>query len=170
MVEAAVSAHNRWPNKRHIVHFMQPHYPFIGQRGKQIDHRGFNDESVSDDTEISNVWERLAKGELSREAVWEAYAENLNLVLEHVSELLKSIGGKVVITSDHGNLVGDLTYPIPVRGYDHPGGVYVKQLVKVPWHIIDQGPRREIESKPPNDTKSASDNMIQDRLEALGYR
>lgn len=116
VVDATLDAYEQTPNKRLVAHFMQPHYPFIGELGKEIDHRGFSEESVEGKSEEKNVWQLLETGELNRNRVWEAYCENLDIVLEHVEDLLESLPGKTVITADHGNLVGERTYPLPVRG------------------------------------------------------
>jgi hypothetical protein len=61
-----------------------------------------------------------------------AYKENLRHVLKNVEDLLEIINGKTVITSDHGNLIGDRLSPIPVRGYGHPSGLRAPELVKDP--------------------------------------
>ena len=38
MAEATQRAHEEYPDKRIISHFLQPHYPFIGEQGRQIEH------------------------------------------------------------------------------------------------------------------------------------
>lgn len=69
-----------------------------------------------------NVWNQKFTGDLaiSREELWSMYVENLEYVLEHVEELLDAVPGKTVITSDHGNYVGERTSLIPIREYGHP--------------------------------------------------
>jgi len=167
--KATIEAHSEYPQKRLIAHFMQPHYPFLGELGHDIDHRGFTEESVKGDADAKNVWELVECGELSRSKVWEAYCENLEYVIEYVHYLLEDLTGKTVITADHGNLVGDRTFPIPVRGYDHPDGIHVKQLVKVPWFIPPHSTRRDITADPPVEVDRNTED-IESQLEALGYR
>jgi len=41
-------------------------------------------------------------------------------------------------------------------------------LTTVPWHVIDDGPRREVESAPP-EMESDPDGGVETRLKALGY-
>ncbi len=53
------------------------------------------------------IWARLRQGDVSDQRVWEAYRENLNLLFTHLRELLDTVDGKTVVTSDHGNLVAD---------------------------------------------------------------
>lgn len=171
VVESARTAAERFPNKRLIVHFMQPHYPFIGELGQEIDESGFSPDDA-EDIRGDPPWRRLryADPTLSENDVRMAYRENLRIVLESVEELLVALSGRTVITADHGNLIGDRLWPIPVRGYGHPRGLYVPGLVTVPWFIHDQGPRREVSADSPIKTRRLSDDQVEDRLEALGYR
>ena len=102
--------------------------------------------------------------------IWEAYRENLELVLPHVERLLDTIPGKTVVTSDHGNMIGESSFPVPVREYGHPDGIYTPELVTVPWHVYTNGERREITTQEREQTsESESSSDISDRLEALGY-
>lgn len=171
VVKAAQNAYNEFPNKRIIVHFMQPHYPFIGKTGQQIEARGWK---KNDDTlEGNSIWGHLRNGteNIDLSVVWKAYLENLDIVLSHVSSLLDTIPGKTVISADHGNLVGERLFPLPTKKkYGHPYGVYTEALVKVPWFIIETEHRREINSDHPIEQQTKSDEVIEDRLQALGYK
>jgi hypothetical protein len=171
VVEAAQEAHAAYPNKRLIIHFMQPHIPFIGDVGQEIAGTGWS----TDNTEESkkSVWSHLRSGNetIDIDTVWKAYNENLDIVLSHVTSLLRSVSGKTVISADHGNFVGEQPLPIPTkRMYGHPYGVYVPELVRVPWFIIESGERREIHSDPPVASESQSEETIEKRLQALGYK
>jgi hypothetical protein len=174
VVEAAVDAHERFPNKRLIVHFMQPHFPFIGETGRQISAKGWStgrDSVVSGET----VWQQL-RGEgdsptPNLDLVWTAYRENLDIVLSHVQRLLTAIDGKTVLSSDHGNMVGERLHPIPSRRkYGHYYAVYSPELLKVPWHVIESEERRKVVSEAPIDQEQQTDTVIEERLDALGYR
>jgi hypothetical protein len=162
VVNAARRTHETFPNKRIIVHFMQPHYPFIGEYGQQI----------QEGLEGRSVWRPLQKGEidLDLDQVWRAYNENLGVVLSHLEELIKELDGKTVISADHGNMVGERQGPIPTwRLYGHYWGIYSPELVNVPWFVCDYDGRREIQADAPEAVESKSDEVVQDRLEALGY-
>jgi len=109
--------------------------------------------------------------------VWEAYNENLDIVLTEIEALLDELDGKSVITADHGNLVGERLGPVPTRRkYGHPYGVHTEELVKVPWFILEgetrREIRREIRSEPAieSDDENISETELEDQLEALGYR
>jgi hypothetical protein len=172
VAEAARKAHEQYPDKRLIVHFMQPHAPFIGPLGREMVGGGWTiDQDVDDDP---GIWNRLRDGEdVPLERVWEAYKENLDIVLEEVEPLLSDLNGKSVITADHGNLVGERLSPIPTRRkYGHPYGVHAEELVKVPWFVVQGNNRREVSTDSPveSDDESVSGKELEDRLEALGYR
>ena len=170
MVTAVQRAHERYPNKRLIAHFMQPHFPFIGDAGRRLEHGGIERPSVGGGDSKRHVWGSLGHGRISGEDVWTAYRENLDIVLPHVDALLTSIPGKSVVTSDHGNLLGEWTHPLPVRGYGHPRGLNVPELREVPWLVVEGSERRSVVAEPPIDEASPSEHVIEDRLKALGYR
>lgn len=184
VVGAAKDARERFPDKRLIVHFMQPHYPFIGELGREIDARGWRvdastgaggdggDGDGGGDAPGDSVWQRLRRGDdLDLDRVRRAYRENLDVVLEHVETLLGSLSGRTVVSADHGNLVGERFRPIPSRRkYGHPYGVYLPELVRVPWFVVEAGDRPTIRADPPLDRQSPSEGDVEDRLRALGYR
>jgi hypothetical protein len=163
MKKYTLGANKEYPNKRIIAHFMQPHYPFVNS--------GFDDDKghLTGDKK-SNIWLKLAKGEssLSRSEVWAAYISNLELVLPTVEELIEIFDGKTIVTSDHGNLVGEEIGPIPTVGWGHPSGLYVNKLVQVPWHIYEQG-EKEIIPGDISTVEQIDENKVRDRLENLGY-
>ncbi len=170
--QAARRAHEQYPNKRLIIHFMQPHTSFIGNRGRELDAGGWlMDDNVE---EGPGIWNLLRDGkDIPLETVWEAYNENLDLVLSEVEPLLDDLNGKSVITADHGNLVGERLGPIPTRQkYGHPYGVYTEELVKVPWFIVEGETRREVSADSPikENSDSIPETELEDKLEALGYR
>lgn len=177
VVDAAIDAHQEHPQKRLIVHFMQPHTPFIGETGRELGMGGWNPDQETAGLDGDTIWQYLRrhppnseKG-IDLEMVWDAYNENLDIVLEHVETLLEELDGTTVITADHGNLVGERLSPIPTkRMYGHPYGVYHPNLVKVPWLRIDGDERRDVVAEPPRSTETADENVTEERLEALGYR
>lgn len=172
VAQAAREAHKQYPNKRLIVHFMQPHAPFIGKLGREMVGGGWTmDRNVEDEP---GIWNRLRNGEdVPLDTVWDAYRENLDVALSEVEPLLEDLDSKSVVTADHGNLVGERLSPIPTRRkYGHPYGVHAEELVKVPWFVAEGNNRREVSSDSPveSDAGSVTDEELGDRLEALGYR
>lgn len=171
VAQAAVDAHETYPDKRLIVHFMQPHTPFIGERGRRMVGGGWTmDRDVEEEP---GIWHQLRDGtaDVDLETVWEAYTENLDLVLDEAVDLLEALDGKSVLTADHGNFVGERLSPIPSRRkYGHPYGVHAEELVKVPWFVIEGESRREVQPDPPVERERISEETVDERLEALGYR
>ncbi len=171
MVEQTRSAFEEYPDKRIITHFMQPHFPFIGEKGRQFGHAGIEMQLDADEhSEEPHPWNALLHGETDNEAeIIEAYVENLNVTLPHVERLVEELPGKSVITADHGNLIGERTYPIPIRTFGHPGGLHKRELIEVPWAEIDADERREVRAEPPETSDEMTDEVIEDRLRNLGY-
>ncbi|QPV63225.1 hypothetical protein I7X12_00920 [Halosimplex litoreum] len=170
MAEYALETAERYPNKRLIVHFMQPHYPFVGS-GLALDK-----ETVPDPEEIeTDVWHEMMRerASITREEITEAYHRNFDVVQPHVRELLDELSGKSVVTSDHGNMLGERARPIPIREWGHPDGVYTPELVTVPWLEYESGPRREVVAEAPIDETegddAVEDDVVTERLRNLGY-
>ncbi|ELZ23103.1 hypothetical protein C475_15679, partial [Halosimplex carlsbadense 2-9-1] len=90
-----------------------------------------------------------------------------------VKELLGELSGKTVVTSDHGNMLGERARPIPIREWGHPDGVYTPELVTVPWLEYESGPRREVVAEAPVDETESGDavedDVVAERLRNLGY-
>lgn len=158
VLEAAIQAHEDYPNKRVIVHFMQPHGPFLSEFGR-------------------TVWENLeyCRGQyapeprVSRDELRRAYRENLQYVLERVETLLDEIEGRTVISADHGELLGERQRPIPIRGYEHKRHLYLPGLREVPWHAVESGDRRRVVAEAPVRRDRVDSETVGDRLSALGY-
>ncbi len=130
LIRDAETAKKLFPDKRLVVHFMQPHHPFVNSNG--FEQEGISQKLNKDKTEINNqVWRRLERDEVGIEGVWHAYQENLKYFFQESEDFLASLDGKTVITSDHGNAVGESTF------YGHPGGIETKELKEVPWDVIE---------------------------------
>jgi len=164
VVEAALSAHERYPDKRLWVHFVQPHIPFIGETGRSISQPSFQGGVLSKGVaKKPGVWAQLERGELAVETALQAYRENIELVLPHAMTLVEQIKGKSVITSDHGNGFGEWGI------YGHDPYRHIPELITVPWVEFD-GERRTIRStENPCSSKDLSKEMTQKRLRDLGY-
>jgi hypothetical protein len=114
--DAAIEAYETYPDKRLIIHFMQPHGPFVGSdiKGHQA-----NDE-----------------------AYWRAYEQNLEHVLSFVADIVDAVPGKTVVTADHGQIhLSGLKDRLGIGG--HKPRLRFPGLVNVPWATIE-GERRDI--------------------------
>ncbi len=160
---------SKYENKRIISHFIQPHYPFIDSNTE------FDKGQVDDPTNDVSFWRKKLMGELesiSDDLIWEAYTENLDTALPHVEKLVSEIRGKTVVTADHGNMVGERSFPIPIKEYGHPASLYTEKLTKVPWVVFESSDRKEISG---SEGQGKTDNqitgsVIEDRLKNLGYK
>jgi hypothetical protein len=154
---AARDADEHYPDKRLVVHFMQPHWPYLGPTGEKFKQGPFH--------------EVIRETDATHADVMQAYRENLDIVLAEVEPLLDDLPGKTVVSADHGELLGDRERPIPIRTYRHPEGVYVDGLVKVPWHVYQNGERKEIVAEQPaGDEDNIDIEAVEQHLADLGYR
>lgn len=161
VTRCAHQAMDQFPQKRLLVHFMQPHTPFLGPTGKEA----FPDPPISEHIlhpkyREPGVWGRLAR----------AYVENLEVALPHVRELLEATAGRAVVSADHGQLLGERVRPIPIREVGHPAGLYVPELVGIPWHTREATNRPDIRAEPPVGEAAPVSKDVETMLEALGYR
>lgn len=163
MVSAGMKAFKQHPNKRLIIHFLQPHYPFIGETGREIEHRSVGGGGLID-THGKSIWELLKQGEIDQDTVWQAYRENLEIALPAVNELADKLNGKTVVTSDHGNSFGEWGV------YGHPANTFLSSLVEVPWYELShsQSSRRIITSGDYCRTKREIQSP-EKKLKNLGY-
>lgn len=68
---------------------------------------------------------------LGEKGVKQAYRNNLECVMRHVSSLIKDLEERTVITSDHGELLGEN------NDYSHYSWKDEKQLREVPWLEVE---------------------------------
>lgn len=163
----AQDAAERYPDKRLLVHYIQPHYPFIGSQ-TEFD----KGQLVDTDTGERNVWYQLMTGtlDIERDTIWQLYVNNFKYMLPYVDDLLSTLKGKTVITADHGNMVGERAFPFPITEWGHPRGIYTEQLIKVPWLVYQNGSRRSIVAGESSSVTSDVDkDTVRDRLRNLGY-
>ncbi|SEP31126.1 hypothetical protein SAMN05216388_10774 [Halorientalis persicus] len=154
--ELAKEAHENHPDKRIIVHFMQPHEPYLGEVGRSM-------------SMVNWGHSNYPQGDTTRKDLRAAYRENLEIVWESVENLLNKVSGRISVTADHGKLLGERQQPIPVRGYSHMPGLYVPELVDVPWLQLDGEPRSVTEDQPGGIVNEDGADEAKDRLKALGY-
>lgn len=157
VTEAAIRAHNQYPNKRIIVHYMQPHFP--------IHHPDYEFVNEGITWRHGQFWPMS----VSKQDVRDGYRANLRYVLSHVKELIDNIDGKSIITADHGELLGERASPIPLQTYNHHEQLYVSELLEIPWLELEYDKRRKISSDPPKAHQNINKDDQEQRLKALGY-
>ncbi len=204
----ALGALARHPGKRMIVHYLQPHAPYLGFGS---DCAGFPQPDVGKEVVLmgtvlgeqskgfrKKIYEKLCswikhgcllgnhpewfmaeflqlpplspmdavRRKYGPEGLRRAYQENLEIVLKHVSQLLEYLKGKVVITSDHGEFLGE------GRFYSHGLDSDDPCLRHIPWWTTcraDAVPLREEHIGQANRSFVVEEDTIHKRLKDLGY-
>lgn len=103
----------RYPGKRKIIWFLQPHYPF------------FTSPHFPDGLKPFLSIKQM-------EQAWRGYNENTKMVLQYVEELIELLEGKTVITSDHGENFGEMFI------FEHPEKMYIPTLTEVPYLEVEK--------------------------------
>lgn len=161
LTERAIAHYRAHDPERMIVHYMQPHRPFVTH--PEID-SGLEFDFSERSGESTSVWDQLRRGELSREEVNEAFVDNLRYALDDVQRLLSNIDAEtVVLTADHGNLLGEHGL------YDHPIGVPHPLLRKVPWCPTTARDTARDSPRSKEELTTESESAVTERLESLGY-
>lgn len=161
VTDHAIRAWRRDAPDRLVVHYMQPHAPFIAAAD---DHELPNPETGTFGVGIDDrtAFERLRDGDLDRETLWSDYRDTLRLVLDDVAILRNNIeADTVVITSDHGNAIGEAGV------YGHPPDVTIPAIREVPWVELST---TDTESYTPEIAAREPEADPEDRLRDLGYR
>lgn len=139
---------------KHIIHYMQPHSPYIYYGGlKSHLHPIQNIQKNSDPAYEFKLFSKISRKFLSQEMIWKigktlgreptwdigkiwlqygregivkGYREDLKLALFHIKKLIDLFPNrKIIITSDHGERLGEN------GNYGH-GGKREKQVIEVP--------------------------------------
>jgi hypothetical protein len=66
-------------------------------------------------------------------------------------------------------MLGERTFPIPLRVYGHPKGVRNRELVEVPWATLDVGERRTVRAGETASVSEGDAEELEERLADLGY-
>jgi hypothetical protein len=214
VTQEALRALLTYPGKRLIIHYLQPHAPYLSL---EPSFQGFSMPNPSKPQPIHGLshaapdrpWQRklfyrllpvvnrsglfgepaawklrqllgmapaspmdAARRALGRKGLWKAYVENLRRVLADVARLLPYLEGTVVITSDHGERLGE------GGRYTHTPNSDEPLLRKVPWLVLRRKRQRQLPSYESLDAKQPAPfdadepderTCIEDRLRALGY-
>ncbi|NLV11585.1 hypothetical protein GOC74_16790 [Halomicrobium mukohataei] len=172
MTEYIEKYSKKHPNKKLLIHYNQPHHPFIGPTAeKNLDFSDYA-EPVSNESRM-NFWLKVSTGnvDISTHSLRQAYVETLRYTLPHIKDAIKLLNGKTVVSADHGEMLGERMSPLPIKGFGHPNGLYPNTLLKVPWLEHTRGERRKIIAEDPVSTVAEDDleHQARERLGHLGY-
>lgn len=158
MTDRAIATWREADVDRMIVHYMQPHDPFLSHP-EMVPPRTPEDFGE----ELDSVWQRAGRT-VPMADVWEAYRDNLRSVLDDVGLLLENLEAPTVaISADHGNAVGEWGV------YGHPGDVLLPGIRRVPWIETTGHDDGEYEPTTERDEEVAALD-VEDRLRSLGYK
>jgi hypothetical protein len=150
VTDYAIDVGRRSDADRLVVHYMQPHAPYIAN---------VNDEGNIDEVD-RKPFDALRAG-ADRKRIWNAYLDNLRYVLSNVERMLENLDAeRVVITADHGEMFGEFGL------YEHIGGIPHPALKTVPW--VETSATDTHTYEPEIETRT-DDVAVEDRLADLGY-
>jgi len=156
VTDKAIQAAAEFPDKRLLIHYLQPHNPYLGPSGEDFEYHSSLDKTVK-------------RSPVTEATLRSAYRENLDMVLEEVERLFDELRGKTVVTSDHGELLGEREFPVPVKRYGHPSGIYMGELVEVPWLEYQNGGRRQVTAERPDSEYEYDKSELKEHLRDIGY-
>jgi len=177
--QIATEQYSNYNDKRIIVHFMQPHAPYLGPHAENIRKR-LSEEGIEfvrqagerPDSVYKHLMEAARQDDVvDSESLQTCYVENVNIVLREVEKLLQTFDGKTVVTADHGEMLGE-PEQAPSNGdvFSHPGQMYVPELRYVPWFVIESETRRRIRPEEPVQPEAVTKESVDRQLRALGYK
>ncbi|SDK06813.1 hypothetical protein SAMN05216226_11658 [Halovenus aranensis] len=183
VLELALETFEEYPDKRYIVHFMQPNNPYVGQRAEELRARLLEEESLAltelhphratdssgEITELPHLRRAYKNGYISRDEMMGIYRENLEIALEHAEHVMEELGGKSAITADHGDMFGERLPPLYLREFSHWKYTYSKQLRNVPWLVTERGARREVVTEQPVENNRLQERDVEEHLRSMGY-
>ena len=153
VTDRAIRAAREGDPDRLVVHYVQPHHPFLDLEAFDAEPFG----PALSDTAV----DALRKGKLERETFMNAYRDNLRRALDDVEVLLSNVDAdRVAITADHGDALGEWGI------YDHPVGCLHPAVRTVPWATTTATDRG---TRDPDVERDAGGSDVEERLQALGY-
>lgn len=129
--------------KRFILHYNNPHLPYFSAKEKTEHHKykRNNIENILcfllprllyyDTREMFGLHPMNIKEKLYRrygmDKIREFYKQDLQMVLHHIKNLVNAVDLDIVITADHGEMLGEKFK------YAHPHGNRDKEQIEIPW-------------------------------------
>lgn len=148
---------------RLVVHYMQPHEPFRARPEWGSGDHALLEDLVADEPDYAgaSVYPRVKSGDVPLDEFRTVYLDNHHWVLEDIADrLVNNLNGRVAITADHGNALGEW------GEWHHPPASIVPTIRRVPWVSLSASDRQTVQ---PDLAECGVDASTEDRLEALGY-
>lgn len=156
--------------ERMIVHYMQPHKPYVpapDSTKMETDDFTFNLIEVFASRALGTYPDfkkaEARRGTISDDELRRLYRENLKYVVESLDEtILRSIDADIVISADHGELLGEGGV------YHHPAYIRRTELREVPWVTVERPPDGQY--TPTRRPENRDEARVDEKLADLGYR
>lgn len=140
VTSAVIRDLEKYPDKKLLIHYLQPHYPFIENPETWIG-RGLYKEYLQskqqeyDLKDLGGIVYHYLKTYLTPVQIRESYLRNLLLILREVKDnLIPKLSGKIIISSDHGEMLG-----FKEEGWGHGKNMsYIESLKTIPWLIVGE--------------------------------
>ncbi len=149
----------------YVVHYIQPHFPAIGNPPLAIGQwmTRTNPFSMACHKSLCRPEEMVKSGKTTIREIRAAYRGNVELVVDAALALAQALPGPVVITADHGEVLGEAEVRrdgTKVRRYGHSYRFRLPELLNhVPWLVIN----------PPATGEVDEEELQKSRLRDLGY-
>jgi len=146
---------------RLVVHYFQPHAPYVGQ-ASLLGHTDTRDAEPNQGAPVDEpVWDRVKTGATSPQELRTAYLANIHRVCRAAAPLIEELAADrpVVAMADHGELLAEYGVRSLVSHPRHP----FPEIRRVPWLRVDA-----VHSHP-DPTGDASGESVAEKLKALGY-
>jgi hypothetical protein len=154
------------PSEKMVVHYFQPHAPYIGERKlrEKVPELKKDQESIDDDLtdSLKDIYNKMELGEISEDNLKSAYSDNLERVLKAAKPLVQNSNKRTVITSDHGELLGE-------SGRYMHGGMPHEILSDLPWLEVSNVKGDLPEVSPERAKQHKDQKQVEDQLRDLGY-
>ena len=152
--------------RRMIVWVLQPHVPYPGLPYSDWG-GGMTDPLSQAIAKVPTIRQALAKGLTTWDAVLAARRHNVTIALDAAKKIHEMVGGTAILTSDHGELLGEAG----ARGeklFGHHGSMGAHPLLRqVPWLVARGKPFEPCDI--PSFPSRWKDDDIERKLQALGY-
>jgi len=146
----------RLEGRRVVIHYLQPHSPYIGAIPLAVSRWGRSN------SEFGRACHALTRPDVAvRQGAFDwtllkrAYRMNLALAWDAARQLAGQLTGTIIVTSDHGEMLGE-----DGGKFGHEGHWRYPQLYAVPWLRLDGSAEREAQN---------CESDVLTKLEALGY-
>jgi hypothetical protein len=144
--------------ERCIVHYMQPHKPFLHTTGDR------GEIEVKNWSHGYGPYKQYFEGNISLSDIHDGFISNLRYVLNEVELLLGNIDApSTVLTSDHAQALGEGGL------WDHTVGVKHTSMREVPWVETSASNQQNLEPKEFT-TTDYDRETVRENLRLLGYQ